>query len=715
MKQIYRFICAALAVLCIPSCVDDPELGTGIHNAKKPSVKTLEIIKSTANSVTVSGEVLQENGAPVLESGFCWSTESSFAKQSKKAVSKRKGVFESTIDNLVNDKDYYVRAYAVNEVDTAFGEVLPFKTKDGLGSVKTSLPMAIKSTSVQLGGVITKQGEAKVDERGIYLMANAEPSATDSVVLIKMEADSFYCTITNLKPETKYYYRAFAKSEYGEYNGAKVESFYTTNGLPILDETKFKLIETDYDFVRFAMTIEQEGDSPVLACGLCYSLKTSPTIETADTTVIGKGIGDFTGELRKLKQHKEYYVRAYATNEIGTVYSSGEGIKTILKNELPTVSTNEVTNILNGTVVVGGKILSEGATPVKESGVCWSTTANPTIAQHEGKLSITAEKGVFSAEIHNLRGATTYHVRAYATNEKGTQYGEDVAFSTPDIFSDLQTFKGGFRIPGSVGYCVVSNSVACLIGGDTGSNYTDEFWGYTRGEWQQFWNLPQKLAGITCFSHGYGLWAFGGITEASTLNHNLYSYSAYDNKWNSVTTTGPSPKGTFRSASCSNEDIAYIIAGRRDTLTNEVWTFNMSTSQWGSKPKFPIKQYAGLSVVINNQVYAGLGIVNQSGIYPSYTKKLWSSDLSVSTWTAETDFPGEGIVCGTAYGKFIFVVDTEGFIWSYDTTAQTWQKRSQLAVNNRKVHCIYTMYDMIYIGLGENSNEFIQYDPTWDN
>ena len=51
-------------------CVNDPDIDGGIRNAKKPSVKTDEILKSTASSVTVSGEVLQENGAPVTEAGL---------------------------------------------------------------------------------------------------------------------------------------------------------------------------------------------------------------------------------------------------------------------------------------------------------------------------------------------------------------------------------------------------------------------------------------------------------------------------------------------------------------------------------------------------------------------------------------------------------------------------------------------------------------------
>ena len=96
------------------------------------------------------------------------------------------------------------------------------------------------STSVQCGGMITKQGEAEIEERGIYLMLNPEPSASDSTIRIDMEADSFYCTISDLKPEATYYVRAYAKSKYGEYNGAKVETFKTTNGRPVLDDNKFK-------------------------------------------------------------------------------------------------------------------------------------------------------------------------------------------------------------------------------------------------------------------------------------------------------------------------------------------------------------------------------------------------------------------------------------------------------------------------------------------
>ena len=460
MKHIYSLFSILFAALLMAGCVNDPDIDGGIRNAKKPSVKTDEILKSTASSVTVSGEVLQENGAPVTEAGFCWSTESTFTviEKNKKAVSKRKVKYEATIEGLTNDLDYYIRAYAINAVDTAYGEILPFKTKDGLGSVKTLFPVNVMSTSVQCGGMITKQGEAEIEERGIYLMLNPEPSASDSTIRIDMEADSFYCTISDLKPETTYYVRAYAKSKYGEYNGAKVETFKTTNGRPVLDDNKFKKIATEFTYAEFSMEIISEGDSPITACGFCFSTDKSPTIENGDTIICGAGIGEFAGKIYDMQQQKGYYVRAYATNALGTTYSAGEGIHTILESELPTVNTKEVSTIKNGTAWVGGEVLAEGASPVTEAGVCWGTSPSPAFGNCEGAVALSSGTQAFTGTIKELRGGTSYYLRAYAKNKNGIAYGEEVRFQTPDIFGVGARFEGAFRIPGSTSFCTLANS-----------------------------------------------------------------------------------------------------------------------------------------------------------------------------------------------------------------------------------------------------------------
>ena len=92
MKHIYSLFSILFAALLMAGCVNDPDIDGGIRNAKKPSVKTDEILKSTASSVTVVGGRSCKKRRSRDRGRFCWSTESTFTviEKNKKAVSKRK-------------------------------------------------------------------------------------------------------------------------------------------------------------------------------------------------------------------------------------------------------------------------------------------------------------------------------------------------------------------------------------------------------------------------------------------------------------------------------------------------------------------------------------------------------------------------------------------------------------------------------------------------
>jgi PKD repeat protein len=92
------------------------------------------------------------------------------------------------------------------------------------------------------------------------------------------------------------------------------------------------------------------------------------------------------------------------------------------------VTTSAVTSITSTTATGGGNVVSDGGSPITARGICWSTSANPTITgNHTTEPGTT---GVFTSNMTGLLPSTTYHVRAYATNAIGTGYGDDVAFST---------------------------------------------------------------------------------------------------------------------------------------------------------------------------------------------------------------------------------------------------------------------------------------------
>lgn len=94
----------------------------------------------------------------------------------------------------------------------------------------------------------------------------------------------------------------------------------------------------------------------------------------------------------------------------------------------PVVTTAYATNITQTTAVCGGEVTYDGGATVTARGVCWNSTGYPTLSN--SKVSSGSGTGSFSATMTGLTASTLYHVRAYATNSKGTQYGNDVTFTT---------------------------------------------------------------------------------------------------------------------------------------------------------------------------------------------------------------------------------------------------------------------------------------------
>jgi hypothetical protein len=74
--------------------------------------------------------------------------------------------------------------------------------------------------------------------------------------------------------------------------------------------------------------ISSDGGATVSARGLVYSTSTNPTVLNTVFT-IGSGTGSFSGTLTGLSPITTYYIRAYATNSVGTAYGNEVSFTTI--------------------------------------------------------------------------------------------------------------------------------------------------------------------------------------------------------------------------------------------------------------------------------------------------------------------------------------------------------------------------------------------------
>jgi hypothetical protein len=142
-------------------------------------------------------------------------------------------------------------------------------------------------------------------------------------------------------------------------------------------------------------------------------------------------VGNFTSLMTGLTPLTTYYVRAYAVNTIGTAYGLEMSFVTTSTAALATLTTTAMSSITTASAASGGTIASDGGAPVTARGVVWSTGVNPTIAN--SKTIDGAGIGSFSSTLTSLSANTMYHVRAYATNSTGTNYGQEEMFTTPAL------------------------------------------------------------------------------------------------------------------------------------------------------------------------------------------------------------------------------------------------------------------------------------------
>jgi len=225
---------------------------------------------------------------------------------------------------------------------------------------------------------------------------------------------------------TTYTYRVYAYNSAGNSSSYSNEVSITTVSVPLITTTSISNVTINS--ASSGGAISNDGGSAITSRGVVWSTATNPTTALPTKTSDGTGTGSFVSAISGLTAGTLYYVRAYATNAIGTGYGSLETFTT-QPPSLPTVTTTPITSITLTGASSGGNITSDGGGSVTGRGVVWSTSPNPTIALPT-KTSDGTGTGSFVSTISGLTAGTLFYVRAYATNSAGTAYGPQIPFTT---------------------------------------------------------------------------------------------------------------------------------------------------------------------------------------------------------------------------------------------------------------------------------------------
>jgi hypothetical protein len=201
----------------------------------------------------------------------------------------------------------------------------------------------------------------------------------------------------------------------------------------------------------------------------------------------------------------------------------------------PLISTTTMSAITATTAISGGNVTSDGGAIVTTRGVCWSTSANPTISN--SRTIDGTGTGVFTSSITELSRNTTYYVRAYATNNVGTSYGNEIIFKT-ELVSIGESYQGGkvayILQPKDIGYIsgethgliVASSDQGTNILWNNGSNFTTGATGFEIGTGNANTNTivaaqgSGSYAAKLCYDlvlNGYSDWYLPSVNELGKL------------------------------------------------------------------------------------------------------------------------------------------------------------------------------------------------------
>jgi len=388
-----------------------------------PTVTTTAVSNITGVSADSGGNVTNSGSDPVTDRGVCWNTGGTpTISDSHTHDGGGAGAFTSGLTGLSSNTTYHVRAYATNAVDTSYGSERTFTT-DTVPTVTTTAISNITGTTADSGGNVTSDGGESVTARGVCWNIGGTPTTADFLTSDGTGTGSFTSNLTGLSPSTTYYVRAYATNSVGTAYGA--ERSFTTPSLSTVTTTAITNITGST--ASSGGNVTADGGNPVTDRGVCWNIGGTPTTSDSHTSD-GTGTGAFTSSLSGLTSNTTYHVRAYATNVVGTSYGNE---LTFTTDTVPTVTTAAISNITGFAAQSGGNVTADGGESVTARGVCWNTTGSPTTAD-----SLTSDgtgTGAFTSNLSGLTPDTTYHVRAYATNSVGTDYGSEVTFTTDTV------------------------------------------------------------------------------------------------------------------------------------------------------------------------------------------------------------------------------------------------------------------------------------------
>jgi uncharacterized protein (TIGR02145 family) len=460
-----------------------------------PVLTTTDVTSITATTAVSGGNISSNGGSAVTVSGICWATSlNPTISNSKTTNGALTGSYSGNMTGLIMGTTYHVRAYATNAAGTAYGNDVSFNTL-GIPTISTTAVSSIAATTAVSGGNISANGGASISASGVCWSTSANPVITDSKTTDGSITGSFISNITGLTPGTTYHVRAYATNVVGTAYGS--DASFTTITTPTISTSPISSITLTS--ALSGGNITTNGGATVTASGICWATTANPTTANFLTTD-GSLTGIFSSNLSLLTPGTTYYVRAYATNIVGTSYGTqvvfNTKISDIEDNTYNTVNINgqvwmaenlKATKYLNSDLIgtKTGDVSSE-STPKYQWAYGDDETNVPTYGRIYTWFAVTDSRGVCPTGWH-VPTDTEWETLKSSLGDASTAGGKlketgTIHWTSPNTGATNET--GFTALPG--GYRLLNGSYASI-------NLTGYYWSSTPDGSNPAFGLGQGL------------------------------------------------------------------------------------------------------------------------------------------------------------------------------------------------------------------------------
>lgn len=281
-------------------------------------------------------------------------------------------------------------------------------------------------------GSVVSIGSSKVTQLGFCWSTNEEPTIDTAQYCTLGDTESakdYDYLASGLEAETTYYVRAYAINVEG--TSYSNQMAFTTNGTPKKAEVETGSVSNIQPTQAIvAGNILSIGNvEQIDQFGHVWNTTGNPTVNNSKTELGATSMtGSFNSTLTGLNPNTTYYVRAYATNSVGTSY--GEAISFTTIKDAVSVVTNEPTEITHNSAILNGTISSDGGHTIVEVGFYYSQIKDFTIG-NATKLTVSGTPSHFSYNLTGLTEQTVYYIKAYAiTDTEEVFLGSQVPMTT---------------------------------------------------------------------------------------------------------------------------------------------------------------------------------------------------------------------------------------------------------------------------------------------